>query len=254
MKVPLCVRPSLQPFLDSLTRHSRLRDTEQKAILGLPTHLFRAESQRDFVPLGEIVDHVSVVVDGIVARFAQNAEGERQIIAFYIAGDAPDLHTLVVQSDAVPLQALTKATILRIPHAALRKVAAHYPAVAEAFWRHCSIDAAITAKWVVNGRRDAKTGLSHLLCEMAVRTNANTGRREVTFSFPLTQAHLADASGITKVHVNRILKALAAEGFVTLCGRTARIPDWERLVERGQFEAEYLQAGLRPRERLRNVG
>ena len=246
------VKSDLQPFLDRLTNRSRLNEAEQQAILGLPTQLLQVDAHRDFVALGKVVDHVSVVAKGVVARFGQNADGERQITALHIAGDAPDLHTVVVPSDTVPLQALSKTAILRVPHVALRAVAARYPAVAEAFWRHCSIDAAITARWVVNvGRRDAKTRLSHLLCEIAVRCNADASEGEVTFPFPLTQTHLSDATGMTAVHVNRSLKALAAQGFVTLSGRMAHIPNWQRLVERGEFEASYLQAGVRPKERLR---
>lgn len=202
--------------------------------------------------LDEVVDHVSVVVKGIVARFGQNADGARQIIALHIAGDAPDLHTVVLPSDTVPLQALSTTTILRIRHADLRVLAARHPAVAEAFWRHSSVDAAITAKWVLNGgRRNAKTRIAHLLCEMAVRCGAVVGGGEVKFDFPLTQTHLADATGLTSVHVNRTLKALAAQDLLTLSGRRARIPDWARLVERGEFDAEYLQADFKPATRLR---
>jgi CRP-like cAMP-binding protein len=212
----------------------------------------RVHTHRDFVALDEIVHHVSVVVEGVVARFGQTADGARQIIALHIAGDAPDLHTVVLPSDTVPLQALSRTTILRIPHADLRRAAARFPAVAEAFWRHSSVDAAITAKWVLNGgRRNAKTRIAHLLCEMAVRYGVVVGRGEVTFDFPLTQTHLADATGLTAVHVNRTLKALAAQGLLTLSGRIARIPDWGRLVERGEFDAEYLQAGYQPGTRLR---
>lgn len=244
--------PDLRPFADRLTNRSRLNETEQRALLDLPARVLKVDAQRDFVRLSETVDHVSVVVDGVVARFGQNSEGERQITAFHIAGDAPDLHTVVVPSDTVPLHALSKATILSIPHTALRAVAARYPAVAEAFWRHCSVDAAITAKWILNvGRRDAQTRIAHLFCEMAVRYNAHAGDDEASYSFPLTQTQLADAVGMTAVHVNRSLRALAEQGLVTFRGGSVRIPHWERLVARGEFEAEYLQAGWQPGSRLR---
>jgi CRP-like cAMP-binding protein len=246
------VKTNLQAFLDQLTKRSRLNTNEEAAVLGLPTQLLRVDARRDFVGLDEIVHHVSVVVEGVVARFGQNSDGARQIIALHITGDAPDLHTVVLPSDTVPLQALSKTTILRVAHADLRVVAARYPAVAEAFWRHSSVDAAITAKWVLNGgRRNAKTRIAHLLCEMAVRCGAVVGNGEVTFDFPLTQTHLADATGLTAVHVNRTLKALAAQGLLTLSRRMARIPDWGRLVERGEFDGEYLQTGLKPVTRLR---
>jgi CRP-like cAMP-binding protein len=248
------VKSGLQPFVDRLTSRSRLSAAEEDALRALPTRPLQVDRHRDIVPLGEIVDHVSVVIDGVVARFGQTADGERQISALSISGDAPDLHTVVLPRDTCPLQALSEATILCVPHVALREVAARYPAIAEAFWRHCSVDTAITAQWVLNvGRRDAKTRISHLLCEMAVRCNAVADDGEVNFPFPLTQTHLGDATGLTPIHVNRTLKALAGEGLVTLARRQARISDWKRLVARAEFDATYLHAGLQPGERLRIV-
>lgn len=249
------LNPDLQPFIDRLTSRSRLNDVEQQALRGLPAEVLQVDAHRDVVRLGQSVDHVCVVVDGIVARFGQNAEGERQIIALHIAGDAPDLHLVVVPRDTAPLQALSKTTIVRVSHADLRALAARYPAIAEAFWRHCSVDAAITAQWVVNlGRRNAKTRIAHLLCEMAVRYNANAGGGEVIFPFPLTHTHISDATGMTSVHVSRTIKALKEEGLAMLSERKVKIPDWGRLVKCGEFEAGYLQAGLRPGESLRIVG
>jgi CRP-like cAMP-binding protein len=244
----------LQPFLDRLTSRSRLNETEQNAILGLPTRAAQVGTNRDFVRLGERVDHACIVVEGIVGRFGQTSEGARQITALYIAGDAADLNSVVVPKDRSALQALSTTTILRIPHKELRTVAACYPAVAEAFWRDCSVDAAIAWQWVVNvGRRDSRTRIAHLLCEMAVRDGAEAAGGELSYRFPLTQAHLADATGLTAVHVNRTLKSLAAEGFVIVSDRRVRILDWDRLVSLGDFDAGYLQADYEPDERLRLV-
>lgn len=248
-------KQDLQPFLERLTRRSRLNESEQKAVLGLPTHAAQVSTNRDFVLLGERVDHACVVVEGVVGRFGQTSEGARQITAFFVAGDAPDLHSVVLPKDSSALQALSTATILRIPHTALRAVAARYPAVAEAFWRDCSVDAGIAAQWVVNvGRRDARTRMAHLLCEMAVRSGIKSRRGEVTYAFPVTQTHLADATGLTPVHVNRTLKALAAEELVIVSGRKVRILDWEKLADAGEFDARYLQGDYEPEERLRIVG
>lgn len=247
-------KPDLAAFVDRLNRHTRLSKAEEQAILGLPTQMREVEAKRDFVALGQTVDHVSVVVQGVVARYGQNAQGGRQITALHIAGDAPDLHTVVLPSDTVPLEALTQTTILRVANADLRAIAARYPAVAEAFWRHCSIDAAITTTWVVNlGRRDAKTRIAHLLCEMAVRNRAEVEGGQVKFPFPLTQTQLGDATGVTPVHVNRSLQSLVEDGYLTYSRHAVRISDWARLVERAEFDGSYLKSATMPAERLRIV-
>jgi CRP-like cAMP-binding protein len=243
----------LQRFVDRLTSRSILSDREKEAILGLPTQARQIATNHDFVRLGERVDHACFIVDGLVGRFDQNSQGERQITALHIAGDMPDLHSVVQPTATSALQALSTTTILRVPHSALREIAAAYPAVAEALWRDCMVDSMILAQWVVNvGRRDAKTRIGHLLCEMACRYGAAPRGGKIVFLLPMTQAQLADATGLTAVHVNRSLKWLAASG-VLFRGKTVRIDDWETLVEIGDFDIGYLQVDLRPQDRIRII-
>ena len=245
------VGPNLSLFLDRLILRSVLSEREQQAILNLPTRTHQVQANRDFVRLDERVDHACFVVAGLVGRFDQNSQGKRQITSLYIAGDMPDLHSVVQPTATSALQALSTTTILKVPHSALRAIGAEFPAIAEALWRDCMVDSMILAQWVVNvGCRDAKTRIAHLLCEMACRSAPLQERKNVSYALPMTQAHLADATGISPVHVNRSLKALASHG-VSLRRGTVRIEDWDNLVQVGDFDAAYLQADLRPEERIR---
>lgn len=250
--MPQGTSPNLQRFLDRLTSRSVLSAEEQQAILGLPAHAAQVEANRDFVRLDEVVDHACLVVEGIVGCFGQNSEGIRQITALHIAGDMPDLHSVVQPKSRSALQALSTATILRVPHAALRAVAARHAAVAEALWRDCMVDSAILSQWVVNvGRRDAKTRIAHLLCEMTKRFKVDLQAAEAAFMFPITQVQLADATGLTSVHVNRTLKRLRLDGLVDVGSRRVQILDWDALAKLGEFDADYLQADIKPEERIR---
>jgi CRP-like cAMP-binding protein len=149
------------------------------------------------------------------------------------------------------IQALATTTVLRISHEELRKVAARFPAVAEAFWRDCMVDAAVLSQWVVNvGRRDAKTRMAHLLCEMAVQTGSDR-TPQLNYPFPVTQSHLADMTGLTSVHVNRTVKALREEGLANVRGRVVQIFDWKGLKALGEFDADYLDADTTPDARRR---
>jgi CRP-like cAMP-binding protein len=247
-------RPDLQRFLDRLTSRSVLSDEEQQAILKLPTHAVQVQTNRDFVHLGEKVDHSCLIVEGVVGRFGQNSDGGRQITALHIAGDMADLHSVVRPRGASALQALSTATILKVPHGALRAVAARYPAVAEAFWRDCMVDAAILSQWVVNvGRRDARTRLAHLICETAVRQKVDLRSEPILVDFQLTQTHLADATGLTAVHVNRTLKTLRDDKIMFVSGRTLHILNWKELTRVGEFNAAYLDADCDPKARMRIV-
>lgn len=247
-------RHNLRSFLDRLTSRSVLNQAEQQAVLDLPGHAEQVQANRDFVPLGTRVDHACLVIAGIVGRFDQSIEGRRQITAMHVSGDMCDLHSVVQPQPTSALQALSVATILRVPHSAIRTAAARYPALAEALWRDCMVDAAILSEWVVNvGRRDAKTRIGHLLCEMASRLHATGRGNDFVFDLPVTQTQLAEATAMTPVHVNRSLQRLRADGLVEWHQRVVRILQWDALAERAEFDPVYLQAHVRPEQRMRIV-
>ena len=60
------------------------------------------------------------------------------------------------------------------------------------------------------------------------------------YDLPLTQAELADAMGISAVHVNRVIRRLRSEGLVRIENRHVTIRNWERLKEIGEFTPAYL--------------
>lgn len=188
--------PAVQLFLERLVRRSVLDVEEREAILSLPVETQKVGANRDFVGYGQRTDHACLVADGLAVRFAQTATGDRQIIAFHIPGDMADLHSVVAPEATSALQALTRTTILRIPHEALRVLAEHYPAIAQAFWRDAIVDVGVIAQSLVNlGRRDAAGRLAHLFCEMSLRYGQIGQSAEGCYVFPATQAHIADAAG-----------------------------------------------------------
>lgn len=236
----------LARFADKLSRRSSLGPAERQAILSLPAQPAQIQTNRDFVRLGERTDHASFVVDGLVGRFGQNRDGNRQITAVHIPSDMVDLHSVVAPDACSALQALSVTTILRVPHEALRAVARQFPAIAEAFWRECVVDAAVLAEWVVNvGRRDARSRLAHVFCEIACRVQGLNVKAGDVIPFPATQTHLADMTGLTSVHVNRSLQGLRREGVVDLHSRQIHILDWARLTTIGDFDPAYLRVASR---------
>ena len=238
-------------FVEKLASRSALGEEERRALLNLPGHPLQIQCNRDFIRLGERVDHSCLVVDGLVGRFGQNSDGQRQITAVHIPGDMADLQSVVAPDASPALQAVTATTILKVPHTALRRAASRYPAIAEAFWRECVVDAAVLAEWVVNvGRRDARTRAAHLLCEMACRYEAAGDKVGFGFAFPVTQGHLGDMLALTPVHVNRTLRTLREDRILDVHNRRVSVLDWDRLTEVGEFDGAYLQIGKSANDNL----
>ena len=105
-------------FVARIAARTQLSDEERNALLALPAESATVRSNHDLVRLGEIVDRTCLVVDGLMGRFGQTRDGQRQISALYIPGDMPDLHSFVVPRSNWALMTLPKTTVLRVPHEA----------------------------------------------------------------------------------------------------------------------------------------
>ena len=235
---------ALSRFLSRLLRRSILNLEEREAILGLTSHAKQIRPNFDIVSPGETVDHSCLIAHGLAARYDQMADGQRQLNAFHIEGDMCDLHSVVCPTAAWGIMAMTATTVLLVPHEQLRKLVATYPAIALALWRDGTADASILAKWVGNlGRRDARARVAHLFCEMGVRMEMAGLATRNHFWFDVTQTNLADAVGLTAVHVNRMMQGLRSEGLIRTMSHNIYVDDWDSLADAAEFDPDYLLLG-----------
>ena len=110
-----------------------------------------------------------------------------------------------------------------------------------ALWVDTLVDGSIFREWVVNvGRRDARARVAHILCEFSLRLEAAGLAKGHRYELPMTQEQLADAVGLTSVHVNRVLKRLGEDGLIRRDRRTIVIEDWKRMRDVGDFNERYL--------------
>jgi CRP-like cAMP-binding protein len=184
-----------------------------------------------------------MLVTGYACRHKVAANGGRQIVSFHLAGDILDLQHLLLAVADHNVQTITDATIAWIPKVALKRAADGSARIADALWRDTLIDASIFREWVLNvGRRDARSRTAHMLCEFAARREAAGLGSPEDFELPMTQEQIADATGLTAVHVNRMLRALEEDGAITRDRRRIRIVDWQRMRRIADFDPVYLHA------------
>jgi CRP-like cAMP-binding protein len=113
-----------------------------------------------------------------------------------------------------------------IQHEHLRELFQQQPRLTDVFWRETLIDAAIFREWMLGiGRRDAKTRVAHLLCEMFTRLKAVGLEKNNTVPLSLTQNQVGDALGLSTVHVNRTLQALRGDSLLVWEGRALTVLD-----------------------------
>jgi CRP-like cAMP-binding protein len=136
---------------------------------------------------------------------------------------------------------LTPANVAVIPMESMIRLTDHHPRVARALWWSTLVDEAITREWVVNvGQRHALERLGHLICEMFVRLRAVGLVDGLTSDFPVVQAEVADTTGLSTVHANRMLQELRGERLIALKGRKLTILDLGKLAHRSMFNPNYL--------------
>jgi CRP-like cAMP-binding protein len=238
-------------FIERLKMIADLPRDIGHALEGIVSSVKVFAANQDIVSHGDRPSQVSVVLEGWVCRNKVLPSGKRQITALHFAGVTPDLQSLFVPCMDHNITTLTNGRVAFIPHARLRELMATFPTLAHAFWQETVLEAAISREWEVNlGARHAETRIAHLFCEMATRLErfgwANRSASEVSFAWPLTQAHLADATGLSVVHVNRSIQALRGAGLLELTREKATILDMEELERFSDFNADYLLAE-RPR-------
>jgi CRP-like cAMP-binding protein len=228
-------------MLRKFETRARLDDGDREAVLSLPYRLQTVEPAVYLVREGERPERSCVILEGFAFRHKVTVEGARQIVSVHIPGDFIDLEAALLNVADHNVQALTRCELAFIPRAAIRELIIAHSRVASAMWIDTLIDGAIFREWVVNvGRRDARSRIAHLLCEFARRLEAAGLAEEYNYELPMTQEQLADATGLTPVHVNRVLMALAREGLIERNKRHIRIPDWERLRRVAGFSELYL--------------
>jgi CRP-like cAMP-binding protein len=115
------------------------------------------------------------------------------------------------------------------------------PRIAAAFWRDTLIDAAGFREWVTNiGQRCGPSRIAHLLCEFLVRMRAVGLADGHTCPMPMTQGQLAEATGLSAVHVNRSIQQLRSSRLISLSEQTLKVLDWPGLKKTADFDPLYL--------------
>lgn len=229
-----------------LERHAVLDDNDRAALAGLPRETRRVAAGQVVARAGEVVTEHQVIVSGLACRFKDTGDGARQIIAFHLPGESiccPTLFLDVADQDAM---ALTESEFAVVPRAAFRAVARQRPAIERALLMVTLVEGAILAEALVNAaRRDGRTRVAHLLCELALRFDAAGLASPNGIDLPLTQEQIGDALGLTPVHVNRMLRSLAEAGLIERRGSRVSFPRWNALKEAADFDATYLHLDQR---------
>ncbi len=230
------------PLTQKLECFVRLSTDDKMALDRLATTgLQRVKAGQDVIREGDEPIFVNLILEGWACRYKLLEDGRRQIIAFFLPGDICDYNVFILRQMDHSIGALTPLTYARLPRDVLDEVIETRPRIVQGLWWETLVNVAIQREWTVNlGQRSAIERVAHLICELYVRTRAAGLVVDQSFHFPVTQADLAEATGMTTVHVNRVLQDLRARKLIAFKSKSLKVIDLAAMYQLAMFNGNYL--------------
>jgi CRP-like cAMP-binding protein len=232
----------LDPMLKKLAYYAPLDDADFEALRALPYQLKTVDARQDIVREGERPTFCCVILSGFAFRYKLVAGGARQIVSIHMTSDLVDLENSLLGVADHSVEMMVRSEVAMIPREAVLALAFERPKVGFAMWYSTLVDGSVFREWIANvGRRDAKTAMAHLFCELALLMKVAGVGGQNDYEMPLTQEQLADCLGLTPVHVNRTIKLLESDKLINRStSRSITIGNWEKLAEAGGFDSTYM--------------
>lgn len=229
-------------YRSRLLAYSDLTDADRAAIDGLLDQRQRIVApRRDVVSEGEVPRFVHFVLDGWGCRYRQLPDGRRQMLSLLLPGDLFDPHLQVIGRSDHAIATITTMTVAEVAPEQLSALSHDSRRIAQALWWNDHVAMGAHREWIASlGLRTARERIALLFCEVYFRLRLIGRCADRSCEFPLTQADLAEATGLTPVHVNRMVQDLRRDGLIAWEARTLTILDLNRLCEMAIFTPAYL--------------
>lgn len=215
-------------------------EADLKAAMSLVKVKETVRKGKNIIDLPDAPGQLTVMLGGVACLNKRLEDGGRQIYTFQLPGDFCDLHRYVLPEadQTVTVTALTSCSIGIIRHEDLDQMISEHPKLGLAFWRASMLEASIFQERLLNiSRRTALPRIASIICEQLARLEVVNIRSAV---LPITQVDLADAGGLSVVHVNRVIRELRDLGALSNRRRTLEVANMERLTQLAGFDKRYL--------------
>lgn len=240
--MPTLTSAGIEPLFRLLGRYMPLDEADRDALTALETGpLCRVEARTDIAREGENPKVIRLLVSGWACRYKDLPDGRRQIVGFFLPGEFCDLNIYILSELDHSIGALTAVRYYDIQPQQFQDVIDQRPQLLRALLWHEMVSAGIQRAWLVSiGQRSPLERLSHLFVELYYRLKTVGLATGTGFDLPITQNHLAEANGLSLVHLNRTLQEMRREGLIELSDRQLKIVDLDRLKRVAMFNGNYL--------------
>lgn len=216
-----------------------LTPAELDCLAGLQTSPVRLKRGSELVHEGQTGHKAYILQSGWACSFKILPDGGRQIIAFPIAGDCIGLRSVLLRTSDHSFSALTDAVVCSVEAPRMMRLFSEFPRLGAAILWATSRDEAMIVEHLVSiGRRSAIERTAHFFLELSERLRLVGLATDTEFPCPLNQYVLADALGLSAIHVNRVLRQLRETKLLTLRRGKALIHNASALERLAGFESQ----------------
>ncbi len=232
------------PLAKKLNNFVDLSPDELACLADLQSRRRTVAALTEIVYEGQTNHRAWILQEGWANCYKLVPSGNRQIIGFPLPGDFMGLRSILLRTSDHSFESLTDAVISEVSQQRLIDIFHELPRLAAAILWATSRDEAMVVEHLVNiGRRSAIERLAHLFLELGQRLEMIGSLSPTGFACPLNQYVLADALGLSAIHVNRVLRQLRERGLITVKAHQVIIHDLEGLRELAGYDSGYLNHG-----------
>ncbi len=232
---------------ERLSHYVRLSAGERAALDALEEHDRTYRRGALVIGEGESPRELFIVRNGWLHSSAVLGNGSRQIMRFHFKGDIVGLPQLAFRDSPETITAVTDVTLCPFSRERLAGLIVEHPRLA-ALLVALSVAGRVSLadRLASIGRTSARARVASLLCELYTRMRVLGLAENGAIQLPLTQEDIGDATGLTAVHVNRMMRRLAENGLIERSGGALRVLDEQRLcaeanfVDRTEIETSWL--------------
>jgi CRP-like cAMP-binding protein len=232
-------------FIDKLSHYVDLSAAEITALSQATAVGRKVAAKTDLIREGDRPGPVFIMLDGWSMRYKILPNGSRQIMAFLMPGDACDLHVSLLAEMDHSIQTITAGRVATISRIEMDEMLDEHRGIARAMYVAQLADEGTLRAWIVSmGRRSSLERVAHLICELFVRARWSDVA-EAAFEVPFSQIILADALGMTPVHINRMLRDLRTREIISMRRGSISILNPSALASVAGFDENYLHRRAR---------